>query len=218
MGARPAVLDALDPEAVAGVVAAAEPEVIVHELTALAAVDRRRFDRSFEQTNRGSARSRLPRTPPPAPRLAPEAVPGGTLARMLVKLLRLGAATVAVGTFAAPAAPSSAATTSQQLLARNRALWSAQHLQSYRFRLRITCDCTAAGRPQEITVRGGRPHGGSLFAGQLQTFPQMFRLIGQVLADPASEGATVRYDQRRGFPRLARLDAITWRVDRFQAL
>ncbi len=137
---------------------------------------------------------------------------------MLLKLWPAVLAVATVVTFAAPVAPGAAATTSQQLLARNRSLWSSQHLQSYRFRLRITCDCTAAGRPQEITVRGGKPHGGRLFAGQLQTFPQMFRLIGQVLADPASEGATVSYDQRRGFPRLARLDAITWRVDRFEAL
>jgi len=35
LGARPIVADALDPDAVAQVVAAAEPEVIVHELTAL---------------------------------------------------------------------------------------------------------------------------------------------------------------------------------------
>jgi hypothetical protein len=113
------------------------------------------------------------------------------------------------------AAPSGAA--QARLLARSRALWSAQHLESYRFRLRISCDCAAAGRPQEIVVRGGRPHGSRYFAGQLQTFPEMFRLIGQVLADPASEGASVRYDPRRGFPRLARVDSITWRVDRFEA-
>ncbi|MBV9838493.1 MAG: NAD(P)-dependent oxidoreductase, partial [Solirubrobacterales bacterium] len=35
LGARPVVADALDPEAVAEAVAAAEPEVIVHQLTAL---------------------------------------------------------------------------------------------------------------------------------------------------------------------------------------
>ena len=35
LGARPVVADALDPEAVAHAVAAAEPEVIVHQLTAL---------------------------------------------------------------------------------------------------------------------------------------------------------------------------------------
>ena len=35
LGARPAVADALDPDAVARAVAEAEPEVIVHQLTAL---------------------------------------------------------------------------------------------------------------------------------------------------------------------------------------
>src|SRR5437773_9202853 len=35
LGARPVVADALDPDAVAQAVAAAEPEVIVHQLTAL---------------------------------------------------------------------------------------------------------------------------------------------------------------------------------------
>jgi nucleoside-diphosphate-sugar epimerase len=36
-GARPVVADALDPEALAQAVASAEPEVIVHEITALSA-------------------------------------------------------------------------------------------------------------------------------------------------------------------------------------
>jgi hypothetical protein len=35
LGARPVVADALDPDAVAQAVASAEPEVIVHQLTAL---------------------------------------------------------------------------------------------------------------------------------------------------------------------------------------
>src|SRR5215207_2613871 len=35
LGARPVVVDALDPDAVAEAVASAEPEVIVHQLTAL---------------------------------------------------------------------------------------------------------------------------------------------------------------------------------------
>ena len=35
LGARPVVADALDPDAVAAVVGEAEPEVIVHQLTAL---------------------------------------------------------------------------------------------------------------------------------------------------------------------------------------
>jgi nucleoside-diphosphate-sugar epimerase len=51
LGARPVVADALDPDAVAQAVASAEPEVIVHELTALSEPtslrDARRPDRSF---------------------------------------------------------------------------------------------------------------------------------------------------------------------------
>jgi nucleoside-diphosphate-sugar epimerase len=53
LGARPVVADALDPDRVAAAVAAAEPEAIVHELTALAgSLDLRNFDRDFELTNR----------------------------------------------------------------------------------------------------------------------------------------------------------------------
>jgi nucleoside-diphosphate-sugar epimerase len=53
LGAEPVVADALDPDAVAGVVAQHEPEVIVHQATALSSgVDLRHMDRSFEQTNR----------------------------------------------------------------------------------------------------------------------------------------------------------------------
>jgi 2-alkyl-3-oxoalkanoate reductase len=52
-GALPVVADALDREAVMGAVAGAEPEVIVHQLTALVgAADLRHFDRTFAQTNR----------------------------------------------------------------------------------------------------------------------------------------------------------------------
>ena len=53
MGATPVVADALDPDEVAQAVAEANPEVIVHELTALAdSLDLRNFDRTFEVTNR----------------------------------------------------------------------------------------------------------------------------------------------------------------------
>jgi nucleoside-diphosphate-sugar epimerase len=53
LGARPAVGDALDPEAVARAVAEAEPEVIVHQLTALAgSLDMRHIERDFALTNR----------------------------------------------------------------------------------------------------------------------------------------------------------------------
>jgi nucleoside-diphosphate-sugar epimerase len=54
LGARPVVADALDPDAVAEAVASAEPEVIVHELTALSGPisvrDARRPDRSLAVT------------------------------------------------------------------------------------------------------------------------------------------------------------------------
>jgi 2-alkyl-3-oxoalkanoate reductase len=53
LGARPVVADALDPDAVAQAVAAAEPEVIVHQLTALSGkFDLRHMDRFFATTNR----------------------------------------------------------------------------------------------------------------------------------------------------------------------
>jgi nucleoside-diphosphate-sugar epimerase len=53
LGARPVVADALDPDAVGAAVSRARPDVIVHQLTALSgALDLRRFDRAFAQTNR----------------------------------------------------------------------------------------------------------------------------------------------------------------------
>jgi nucleoside-diphosphate-sugar epimerase len=53
LGALPVVADALDRDAVTGAVAGAEPDVIVHQLTALQGTpDLRRFDRTFAQTNR----------------------------------------------------------------------------------------------------------------------------------------------------------------------
>jgi nucleoside-diphosphate-sugar epimerase len=52
MGALPVVADALDPDQVAEAVARANPEVIVHELTAIGLLDLRHFDRAFELTNR----------------------------------------------------------------------------------------------------------------------------------------------------------------------
>jgi 2-alkyl-3-oxoalkanoate reductase len=53
MGARPVAADALDPDAVARAVGEAEPEVIVHQLTALSGpMDLRHVDRMFAATNR----------------------------------------------------------------------------------------------------------------------------------------------------------------------
>jgi nucleoside-diphosphate-sugar epimerase len=53
LGAAGVVADLLDPEQVARVVAEAEPEVIIHQLTALNRdFDVKHFDRTFEETNR----------------------------------------------------------------------------------------------------------------------------------------------------------------------
>lgn len=52
LGTVPVVADALDPDQVADVVARARPDVIVHQLTAIGAVDLRHFERSFAQTSR----------------------------------------------------------------------------------------------------------------------------------------------------------------------
>ena len=70
MEARPVVADALDPDAVARAVAEAEPEVIVHQLTALSGrLDLRHPDRFFAMTNR--LRTEAPTTCwPPAGRWA----------------------------------------------------------------------------------------------------------------------------------------------------
>lgn len=51
LGATPVVLDALDAEQVAEAVAEAQPEAIVHQLTAISGFDMRHFDRTFAATN-----------------------------------------------------------------------------------------------------------------------------------------------------------------------
>ena len=52
LGAVPVVADALDPDQVADAVARSKPDVIVHQLTAIGALDLRHFDRDFALTNR----------------------------------------------------------------------------------------------------------------------------------------------------------------------
>jgi nucleoside-diphosphate-sugar epimerase len=53
LGAEPVVLDVLDRQAVRAAVAAARPDAIVHQATALAGIsDMKHFDRSFAVTNR----------------------------------------------------------------------------------------------------------------------------------------------------------------------
>jgi nucleoside-diphosphate-sugar epimerase len=52
LGAVPVIADALDADQVAEAVGRARPEVIVHQLTAIGALDMRHFDRDFALTNR----------------------------------------------------------------------------------------------------------------------------------------------------------------------
>ena len=52
LGAVRVVADALDPDQVAEAVGTARPDVIVHQLTAIGAIDTRHFDRDFALTNR----------------------------------------------------------------------------------------------------------------------------------------------------------------------
>ena len=52
LGARPVVADALDPDAVAQAVAEADPQAIVHQLTALGKIDMRDYEGTFALTNR----------------------------------------------------------------------------------------------------------------------------------------------------------------------
>ncbi|MGH3032780.1 MAG: NAD-dependent epimerase/dehydratase family protein [Gaiellaceae bacterium] len=51
-GAEPVVADALDENAVPDAVTRAEPEVVVHQATALSSLDLRKFDETFAPTNR----------------------------------------------------------------------------------------------------------------------------------------------------------------------
>jgi|SRR5579875_1302401 len=59
LGARPAVADALDPDAVAAAVASSEPEVIVHELTALGGKMSAKDMRHPERSPMATATNRL---------------------------------------------------------------------------------------------------------------------------------------------------------------
>src|SRR5918911_554658 len=52
LGARPVVVDALDRDALIEAVVEAQPDAIVHQLTALSGVDFRKFEKSFELTDR----------------------------------------------------------------------------------------------------------------------------------------------------------------------
>ena len=52
LGAEPVLADGLDATAIGAAMRAAEPEVVVHQMTALATIDMRHVDRSFAATNK----------------------------------------------------------------------------------------------------------------------------------------------------------------------
>src|SRR5262249_56039869 len=71
LGAEPVVVDGLDAVAVGEAVARAEPEVVIHQMTALAgSFNLRNFDKMFAVTNQLRTQGTdhlLPPPPPPAP-------------------------------------------------------------------------------------------------------------------------------------------------------
>ena len=64
LGAVPVVADALDPEQVAEAVGAAQPEVIVHQLTAIGPLDLRHFDRASRRPTGCAPRAPTTCSPP----------------------------------------------------------------------------------------------------------------------------------------------------------
>jgi 2-alkyl-3-oxoalkanoate reductase len=52
LGAKPVVVDALDRDAVVAAVVAEQPDAIIHQLTSLAGVDFRKFEKAFELTDK----------------------------------------------------------------------------------------------------------------------------------------------------------------------
>ena len=114
----------------------------------------------------------------------------------------------------------------RRALDRHRAMWTAQHLRNYRFRLRFRCFCPSSGRATIITVRQGRPRGATGFQTRFDTIPELFGQLRRALDDPQAGEVKVRYDAGRGFPRTASIDRIKnaiddeigWTVDRFRPL
>jgi hypothetical protein len=107
-----------------------------------------------------------------------------------------------------------------------QAKWKAQHLRSYRFRLRVQCFCPDVARPMTIVVRGGRSTGARGSWRFLATVPRLFAQIRQALDDPEAGAVVAHYDARRGFPRSVSIDRIrsaiddeiSWTADRFAPL
>jgi len=120
-------------------------------------------------------------------------------------------------------------------LARSLALWNAQRLQNYAFRIRTGgFPVPGSEGPVTVNVVKRRPSDSKsvqLLRGYLgtplNTVPNLFRTIRRALEDPLAGGVVeVRYDSRRGFPASAFIDPIklavddefSWTVDRFRSV
>jgi hypothetical protein len=131
------------------------------------------------------------------------------------KRLGAGAAGVSVALAAAILAGPAGATalpgqTAQ--LAQERALWNAQHIRSYTYRLQTNCFCPNR-QPVTIKVRNGVSHGGTGLTAQLNTFPKVFSTIQRALNSPTGRVTAVHYDPTRGFARSASIDPIINAID-----
>jgi hypothetical protein len=115
----------------------------------------------------------------------------------------------------------------RRALDRAKARWARQHIRSYSYRLRVKCTCPARERRAvRIVVHNGRTRGARGFQRRLDTVSELFREIGDALANDFAGENHARYSPRRGYPVSARLDPNTlavndefsFTVDRFRVL
>jgi hypothetical protein len=123
--------------------------------------------------------------------------------------------------------PLSASATPAVDLAKFSRLWGSKRIHNYRFRLRISCFCpTQITQPVTITVRRGRPSGGTESHKPFDTVPELFDVIASNIDSALANSPQAVYDRRYGFPTRVgldpRKDAIddetTVTVDRFRVL
>ncbi|MDQ6807621.1 MAG: DUF6174 domain-containing protein [Actinomycetota bacterium] len=143
------------------------------------------------------------------------------------------AITALVLMIASAAAAQSGRALQRTQLQRSVALWNAQHLRNYTFRIQFTAFPVPGGNlPVTITVRNGRPSDSKSVQLQhayggfpLDTVPNLFKEIRHVLSDPNAGKVVVHYDRRHGFPVSASIDPtkaivddeFSWTIDQFRS-
>jgi Family of unknown function (DUF6174) len=96
--------------------------------------------------------------------------------------------------------------TAQRELDAARSLWNAQHLSSYRFRVRRSCFCPQeTRRERQVTVRRGTPVHPNEHVKDIANVARLFRKI-QAAINAEVSSLTVTYDARRGYPRDVAID------------